>query len=64
MNKELEAKMFTKDLEFDGAPAILRVRLFVHGGKVVGVRSVRILNEEGRAIPEFVNGQEWFEVSP
>jgi len=44
-----------------GVQLLLRTRLFLSGGVVVGVRSCRLSQVDGTGIKEYVNGVEEFD---
>lgn len=54
MGDRIEAKAFQGTIWFDGCEAFMRIRVFLQGGKVVGVRSFR-LHEPARN-PEEICG--------
>jgi len=43
-------------LSFDGAPAVLRIRVFVDEGKVIGVRSLNLVDPDGGPIRRWDRG--------
>jgi hypothetical protein len=60
--KRIEAKTFEVLIPINGAEVLLlKARLFLDGGKVVGVRSLRLSQMDGGGIKTFVSGVEYFE---
>ena len=55
-SRRLEARAYVLHLDFDGAPAVLRVRVFIDGPNVVAVRSVQLRAPDGRKLPDFNDG--------
>lgn len=55
--RRMECNPYVVGLSFDGAPAVLHCRLFIEEGKVIGVRSLRLLTPNGPPIPRLDSGK-------
>lgn len=55
--KVVEAKTFEFPVAFDGVPAVLRARVFIDDGKVIGVRHLKLFSADREKLPEFVDGK-------
>lgn len=52
----LEAQVFEGPISVAGMDVGLQARVFIKDGKIVGVRSLRLVGEDGLYLPRFVNG--------